>query len=141
MKHLFLSLTVVLTTVISSLDASAQVYSKMPEKKRNAALIKVARKFYKEPKFKYFYKTYGEKGTPSVRTFNADMVPPYYSNYKELKEQMGQKTYEVTFYMNTTTPGNLSSARVYVSDKAGIPYKIVFATNDVVNIWDDWYKE
>lgn len=43
--------------------------------------------------------------------------------------------------MNTTTPGNLSSARVYVSDKAGIPYKIVFATNDVVNIWDDWYKE
>lgn len=62
MKRLFLLLTVVLTTIVSSVDASAQVYSKMPEKKRNATLIKVARKFYKEPKFKYFYKTYGEKG-------------------------------------------------------------------------------
>lgn len=75
MKHLFLSLTVVLTTVISNLDASAQVFSKMPEKKRNAALIKVARKFYKNPKFKYYYKTFGEKGTPSIRTLNCDMVP------------------------------------------------------------------
>lgn len=53
MKHLFLSLIIVLTTIVSSVDASAQVYSKMPEKKRNSALIKVARKFYKNPKFTY----------------------------------------------------------------------------------------
>lgn len=69
------------------------------------------------------------------------MVPTYYKNYKELKEQMGQKTYMVTIYMNTTTSDDLSAARVYISDKAGIPYKIVFANNDVINIWDDWYKK
>lgn len=54
---------------------------------------------------------------------------------------MGQKTYEVTFHMNTTTSDDLSAARVYVSDKSGIPYRIEFANNDVVNIWSNWLKK
>ena len=142
MKHLRLSLFVTLVTIFSCLDASAQVFSQMAEKQRNAELIKIAKKFYRHPKFKFAYKQWGMMGTPTITSFKGNMVPYYAPNKAQVEEEMGQLTYMVNIYAKSDHPEwKTKAARVYISDKAGIAYYIVFADNTCLSIWSKSFRE
>lgn len=136
MKHSFYSFIFALILGLFCINASAQTFSKMPEKQRNEALIKEARKFYKNPNFKSYYKKYGEHGTPEVTSFVVQdkNTRPAYANH----HYVGKLQYKVSFWWKTSVKGEkLSSAIVYVSDELGEAWYINFSvdSNAIVTRW------
>jgi len=134
MKQLILTVIATFLLGIFSIGASAQTFSNMPEKQRNAALIKIARVFYKNPKFKAYYKEYGDHGIPRVSTMKVDRKAPGYDLYT-MNHDVGELQYVVSFWLKSKRH---TAAMVLISDKLGQAFSITFADNTIVRIWDDY---
>lgn len=140
MKRRIFSILMTFALCITCATVNGQTFSKMPEKQRNAALVNAARAFYKNPKFKNFYKEFGEKGKPLIEEKN--MVAPSYLKAKKGVKDIGKKQYIVTFIAkNQKASGKIPSAKVYISDELGKPWQILLADNSIVTIWDKYMKE
>lgn len=140
MKRRIFSILMTFALCITCATVNGQTFSKMPEKQRNAALVNAARAFYKNPKFKNFYKEFGEKGKPLIE--EKDMVAPSYLKAKKGVKDIGEKQYIVTFIAkNQKASGKIPSAKVYISDELGKPWQILLADNSIVTIWDKYMKE
>ena len=140
MKNYLLTISMSIMLCLFTSNVNGQTFSKMPEKQRNAALVNAARAFYKNPKFKNFYKEFGEKGKPLIE--EKDMVAPSYLKAKKGVKDIGKKQYIVTFIAkNQKASGKIPSAKVYISDELGKPWQILLTDNSIVTIWDKYMKE
>ena len=83
MKHFSLIIMMAFAFCLTSVPTNGQTFSKMPEKQRNAALIKTARAFYKHTKFKTYYKKYGDHGTPAIKEYFYNQMINYYPDKTE----------------------------------------------------------
>jgi len=140
MKQLILTAVATFLFGIFSIGASAQTFSNMPEKQRDAALVKMARAFYKNPKFKVYYKKYGDYGAPGISVMKVDRKAPGYDLYTK-NHDVGELQYVVSFWLKSETPRRYAAARVLISDKLGQAFSITFADNTIVRIWDSYYMK
>ena len=137
------TILLVITTCILgvfSMNANAQTFSKMPEKQRNRVLIKMAREFYRKPKFKSWYKDFRDNGKATVSTFNAN---PTKSRLTEFHD-VGELQYVVKLYTKSKGIGGsreFPATSVYISDLLGKAYYICLADNTVFTIWDGNWEE
>ena len=131
-KFYFLFLMTLLTSTVTM---QAQTFSQMSEKKRNAELIKIARKLYHEPLFADYYKKYGDNGKPKVvvRT-----IPLGIKQQDGKDHDLGNIVYDVYFYTKKEFSEKLTlvAARVIFSDKQGKPFSIVFGNKKIYSIVD-----
>ena len=137
MKHFSLIIMMAFAFCLTSVPTNGQTFSKMPEKQRNAALIKTARAFYKHTKFKTYYKKYGDHCTRAIKEYTMKD----YHQYLKVKNDISyikDKQYIVSFW---TKNKRYPAASVYVSDKLGKAWQINFPDNTVVTIWDKYMKE
>ena len=137
MKRRIFSILMTFALCITCATVNGQTFSKMPEKQRNAALIKTARAFYKHTKFKTYYKKYGDHGTPAIKEYTMKDYPQYLKVKKNISDIKG-KQYIVSFW---TKNKRYPAASVYISDKTGKAWQINFPDNTVVTIWDKYMKE
>ena len=128
-KFYFLFLMTLLTSTVTM---QAQTFSQMSEKKRNAELIKMARKVYQDPLFADFYKIYGDYKKPTVvaRTI------PLGSKLHGKDYDLGTIVYDVWFSTNKFKGGVFKAVRVIIADKHGLPFMIIFDRKQTYTIVD-----
>ena len=129
-KFYFLFLMTLLTSTVTM---QAQTFSQMSEKKRKAALIKMARKVYKDPLFADFYERYGDYKKPTVvaRTI------PLGAKLQDGKDyDLGTIVYDVWFSTNKFKGGVFKAVRVIIADKHGLPFMIIFDRKQTYTIVD-----
>ncbi|MCI5560179.1 MAG: hypothetical protein MR396_02085 [Phocaeicola sp.] len=95
----------------------AQKLSDLPQKEREAYLIKKAKEIYKEKKWKKFYREFGIPKIDSLRTIKDGVVPksPYYQCKK------GDIYYEVYFFYDESKEEMEEdyAAKVIIRDRDG----------------------
>ena len=128
-KFYFLFLMTLLTSTVTM---QAQTFSQMSEKKRNAALIKMARKVYKDPLFADFYKIYGDYKKPTVVARTIPLGAKLHGKDYDL----GTIVYDVWFYSNKFKGGVFKAVRVIIADKHGLPFMIIFDRKQTYTIVD-----
>lgn len=131
MKKVLVILTVLLSFNVATADA--QTFSKMSESKRKTALVKIARKLYKQPKCAKYYQRYGDNDKPTVTSYTIkDYKPSKRTNYTDI----GALQYEVHINMKTKAKGSFAAVRVLVSDKLGVAWLATFGNNDTYTRWN-----
>lgn len=105
-------------------SVSAQTFSKMNEKQRNAKLVEMARKLYRSEYFADYYKMYKDSGKATVvmrKTKNNGKSEVTKWN------EVGEVNYIVKLYsVATKEMGSINAVKVIISDKLGVPYLIQF---------------
>ncbi|MDY3914350.1 MAG: hypothetical protein SOZ18_05325 [Phocaeicola sp.] len=123
MKKIILFMVCILTFT----TMHAQKLSDLPQKEREAYLIKKAKEIYKEKKWKKFYR---EFGIPKIRSFKvegecSDPTDPFY------RCKDGDFYYEVFFYYDEEKEEMETefAARVTIRDKDGKAVLIYLGSN------------
>lgn len=108
---------VALLLVAGAQFANAQTFSKMSEKKRNAELVKIARKVYTSKAFEHYYKLYGYNGTSKITTYTVEKMNKTDIAYGH---DIGKLQYLVKLYcLPKKGLGSFAAVRVIISDKMG----------------------
>ena len=131
MKRLSKSIVVTLMLLIGAQSASAQTFSKMSETKRNAELVKMARKLYHSKFFADYYKNYRDNGKATVTVRKVkDNGKSEVTNGHEV----GEVIYLVKLYsVANKKMGSINAVKVLISDKLGVPYLIQFDSDKKYN--------
>ena len=103
MKQILLTMFTALMMSLSCANVQGQTFSKMPEKQRNAALIKAAKEFYKNPAFKNHRKTWPSVGETSIRQFYTQDSVSRMTAYHNI----GTLQYEVIFWRKQKVPNSV----------------------------------
>lgn len=119
-----------------SQNALGQVFSKLPEKERNAAIIKAAKEYYNDPAFKKKRKTWPYHGEPTVKLF-------YLTESQGQEHGVGTLQYEVQFWMKKTYSDgtHYGAGYVWVSDKLGKGWMVCFPDMWVWYPWNKYHLE
>ena len=138
MKQILLTMFTALMMSLSCANVQGQTFSKMPEKQRNAALIKAAKEFYKNPAFKNHRKTWPSVGETSIRQFYTQDSVSRMTAYHNI----GTLQYEVIFWGKQTRPKfRPTAAKIRISDKLGKAYYCQFPDNFIWTIWNIYLLE
>lgn len=113
--------------ILTFTTTHAQKLSELPQKERDAYLIKKAKEIYKEKEWKKFYREFGKPKISSFKTTKEVLIPntPYYQCKK------GDIYYEVFFYYDEEKEEMETefAARVTIRDKDGKAVLIYLGSN------------
>ncbi|MDY3915105.1 MAG: hypothetical protein SOZ18_09220 [Phocaeicola sp.] len=121
------TLIIALFMMCMYLPNHAQKLSELPQKEREAYLIKKAKEIYKEKEWKEFYREFGKPEISSFKTIWDDTDP--YSQYYGSKK--GDLFYKVTFFHDKTKEQMETgyAAQITIRDKDGKAVLIYLGSN------------
>ena len=135
MKTIFKITLVAFMLLTGAMCASAQVFSKMTDGQRNAALIKIAKRLYRADVFDHYYKMYGYNGKAKISSHKVENSSKSALTYGH---DVGQLQYIVKLYCRPTKElGSYTAVKVIISDKTGKPWYIKFDCDGIIYTpWD-----
>lgn len=138
MKQILLTMLTALMMSLSCANVQGQTFSKIPEKQRNAAIIKAAKDLYNNPVFKNHRKNWPYIGKPTITEFiTNDTVTRMTANHN-----IGKLQYIVHFWSKDKYHGKpLKATEVFVSDKLGKAWYCQFGDNYVWTLWNIYLLE
>ena len=132
MRNSFQTIIAALLLIGSNQSARAQTFSTMSENERNAKLTQIALKVYKAKKISKYYSNYGYSGKYEITPFNKGVDENDKASI-ERDKILGKLQYIVKLYSKPGAKwGSFTIAKVYVSDKSGKAWSIMFGNDNMV---------